>query len=144
LLARTLPCLARPEPPQEHKTTLTHAREQYRLSGHMEVVGALHPNPALCTARRSTWAGLSDAARAQFAGPAPGLPRAPDLCSGGGGVSDAAGAVKESGAGSGAQSTSPPPVRVTVSKGDPLQPFCLLVLHPREVRALQWALWDSN
>ncbi len=51
-------------------------REQFRLSGAMTLVQADCANPDFAKARQIQWQDLSDAARAQFAWPDPGQPRA--------------------------------------------------------------------
>ncbi|KAJ9535040.1 hypothetical protein QJQ45_029691 [Haematococcus lacustris] len=53
-------------------------REQFRLSGNLQVVGAEDPQPAMASARQAAWNALSPGARTQFGWPQPGLPRDPD------------------------------------------------------------------
>jgi pyridoxamine 5'-phosphate oxidase len=50
-------------------------REQFRFAGTIHVVDALHPKQNWQKAYHETWQALSAAARAQFYGVAPGLPR---------------------------------------------------------------------
>ncbi|KAJ9534878.1 hypothetical protein QJQ45_029562 [Haematococcus lacustris] len=57
---------------------LPQTREQFRLSGNLQVVGAEHPQPAMAAARQAAWNALSPGARTQFGWPQPGLPRDPD------------------------------------------------------------------
>lgn len=54
----------------------TETREQFRISGRLNLVGADHPDSTLQQARQETWKALSDNARLQFAWPYPGEPRA--------------------------------------------------------------------
>jgi pyridoxamine 5'-phosphate oxidase len=53
-------------------------REQFRLAGTLELIGADAPDAAKRRERAELWAALSDAARTQFTWPAPGDDRAPD------------------------------------------------------------------
>ncbi len=50
-------------------------REQFRLTGQLNLIGADHPDAALKNARQTTWQDLSDAARLQFVWPNPGKAR---------------------------------------------------------------------
>jgi pyridoxamine 5'-phosphate oxidase len=54
----------------------TKTREQFRLSGQLQLITAQEPNPDLQTARQTTWHNLSDPGRSQFAWPAPAQPMA--------------------------------------------------------------------
>ncbi|MEQ9234776.1 Npun_F5749 family FMN-dependent PPOX-type flavoprotein [Coleofasciculus sp. E2-BRE-01] len=85
-------------------------REQFRLRGQLILVGEDYPELTLKNERQTTWQGLSDAARVQFAWSNPGEPRI---------ESDPA-------------FSQPPP--------DPEQPlpnFCLLLLEPIQVDHLE-------
>ena len=53
-------------------------REQFRLVGQLNLIGAAPPNAGLKDARQTTWQDLSDAARLQFAWPHPGNARTDD------------------------------------------------------------------
>ncbi|WP_017302208.1 Npun_F5749 family FMN-dependent PPOX-type flavoprotein [Nodosilinea nodulosa] len=53
----------------------THTREQFRLGGPIQVVGA---DAALGEARQQAWESLSDSSRQQFYWPHPARPRAPE------------------------------------------------------------------
>ncbi|MBD1905736.1 MULTISPECIES: Npun_F5749 family FMN-dependent PPOX-type flavoprotein [Cyanophyceae] len=87
----------------------TNTREQFRLAGTLTLVQQEHPNPALQQARQTTWKDLSDAARVQFAWPAPRETRAD------------------------AVTFSPPPP----DSAQPLANFCLLLLEPVQVDHLE-------
>jgi pyridoxamine 5'-phosphate oxidase len=50
-------------------------REQFRFAGILHIVDALHPKESWQKSYHKTWQALSDAARAQFYGIAPGQPR---------------------------------------------------------------------
>lgn len=50
----------------------TKTREQFRIAGNLQLISSAEPNPYLKQARQTTWQNLSDAARSQFAWPAPG------------------------------------------------------------------------
>jgi pyridoxamine 5'-phosphate oxidase len=52
----------------------TKTREQFRLSGQLQIITAQEPNPDLQTARQTTWHNLSDPGRSQFAWPVPAQP----------------------------------------------------------------------
>ena len=100
------------------------SREQFRVEGTVRVVtdkeeedGASPSSPSLAAARRRAWQGMSDAARLQFAWPAPGAPQPPE------GLDPAV-----------FLSPSPPP-----PKGDepPPETFVLLVVEPSRVDHLQ-------
>jgi pyridoxamine 5'-phosphate oxidase len=54
-------------------------REQFRFAGTIYIVDALHPKEHWQKAYHDTWQKLSDAARAQFYGVAPGQPRDVEL-----------------------------------------------------------------
>lgn len=84
-------------------------REQFRISGSLEVVGESHGDERLLKARVQAWKNMSDAGRSQFAWPTPGIPR-PDpndksLFDG----------------------PAPP------ADADPVPAFCLLLLRPDHV-----------
>jgi pyridoxamine 5'-phosphate oxidase len=51
-------------------------REQFRILGQIQIVGAETAADGLQAARRHTWHNLSDGARAQFAWPEPGIAKA--------------------------------------------------------------------
>jgi pyridoxamine 5'-phosphate oxidase len=51
-------------------------REQFRFAGILHIVDGSHPKERWQKAYHETWRSLSEAARAQFYGVAPGLPRA--------------------------------------------------------------------
>ncbi|MGK7932580.1 MAG: Npun_F5749 family FMN-dependent PPOX-type flavoprotein [Microcystaceae cyanobacterium] len=53
----------------------TKTREQFRLSGKIELVTDNHDNPELVKARQILWQNLSDAAKKQFTWPFPKQPR---------------------------------------------------------------------
>ncbi len=86
-------------------------REQYRISGRLTIVDATHADDAMRAARQHAWNVLSDSARSQFAWPHPGMPR--DL--------------------SDSQAFNQP---APGPKEEPLEPFCLVVLDPHEVCAV--------
>ncbi|KAK3234695.1 hypothetical protein CYMTET_55054 [Cymbomonas tetramitiformis] len=54
---------------------LPNSREQYRMSGTLQVVNDEEKDPFLAQARRDMWARQSEGAQAQYAWPEPGLPR---------------------------------------------------------------------
>lgn len=85
------------------------SREQFRLLGKLTLVEANHPDANLIKARQTQWQDLSDAARLQFAWPAPGQPRTTD------------------------SNFNPPPPDPL----QPLPNFCLLLLDPVQVDHLQ-------
>lgn len=84
-------------------------REQFRLAGALTVVQPTHPDSELQQARHIAWQELSDAARAQFAWPYPGKPKA-----------------------SSDEFELPPPDKSTA-----LPNFCLLLLEPDHVDHLE-------
>ncbi|KAI8466059.1 MAG: phosphate oxidase-related protein [Monoraphidium minutum] len=98
---------------------LPNTREQYRISGRLDIVqegrggaaggGGGGGDAALAAARRKAWSNMSDAGRLQFLWPHPGLPRIPD---------------KED------LFLQPAPD----SAGEPAADFCLVVLYVDEVR----------
>eukprot|EP00193_Tetraselmis_chui_P001462 CAMPEP_0177761372 /NCGR_PEP_ID=MMETSP0491_2-20121128/5768_1 /TAXON_ID=63592 /ORGANISM="Tetraselmis chuii, Strain PLY429" /LENGTH=209 /DNA_ID=CAMNT_0019277339 /DNA_START=33 /DNA_END=662 /DNA_ORIENTATION=- len=51
------------------------SREQYRIQGTLDIIGASCDDSKLAKARVSAWKNMSDAGRTQFAWPQPGLPR---------------------------------------------------------------------
>lgn len=85
------------------------SREQFRLSGALNLVSVDHSDRALQRARQQQWVALSDSARLQFAWPHPGNPRSP-------------------------QEAFSPPAPDPVQ---PLDTFCLLLLDPEEVDHLE-------
>jgi pyridoxamine 5'-phosphate oxidase len=87
----------------------TESREQFRLTGTLLLVSAASPDEALQKARQQTWESLSDAARAQFTWPPSGQPRAPQTAF---------------------EAPAPHPAL-------PPEPFCLLLLSPKEVDHLE-------
>jgi pyridoxamine 5'-phosphate oxidase len=54
----------------------TKTREQFRLSGQLQLITAREANPDLQTARHATWHNLSNSGRSQFAWPTPAQPMA--------------------------------------------------------------------
>lgn len=96
-------------PPGEACWYFVKTREQFRLAGILTLIRAEHPEVELQQARQIAWQELSDAARLQFAWPAPGQPRAEAV----------------------AFSPQPPdPI-------EPLPHFCLLLLEPEQVDHLE-------
>ncbi|MBD0337230.1 MAG: pyridoxamine 5'-phosphate oxidase family protein [Cyanobacteria bacterium Co-bin13] len=87
----------------------TETREQFRLTGTLQLIDANSQKAALQIARQQTWESLSDAARIQFTWPASGQPRA---------AQDAF------------EAPAPHPSL-------PLESFCLLLLLPTEVDHLE-------
>lgn len=87
-------------------------REQYRISGTLEIVSSAHPDPVLLKARVNAWKRMSDGGRAQFAWPQPGLPR----------LEEHEHLYKDA-----------PPTDPEI----PLEAFCLVILAPEEVDHLQ-------
>lgn len=87
----------------------TKTREQFRISGNLQLITAAQTDNNLQLARQTTWHNLSDAARAQFAWPNPGKPAADQ-----------------------AEFDVPPPDADT-----PLDNFCLLLLTPKKIDHLQ-------
>jgi len=83
-------------------------REQFRLSGAIQLVQAQTTDEALHSLRRQLWQELSDAARRQFAWPHPGQVRSPD-----------------------------DPFEVTADPTEPLSCFVLLLLNPDFVDHLE-------
>jgi pyridoxamine 5'-phosphate oxidase len=81
------------------------SRDQFRLSGRLILVTAESEDPKLAKLRITQWQELSDSARAQFAWPDPGKPRAAN-----------------------AAFTPPPP-----DPTQPLPTFALLLLEPERV-----------
>lgn len=84
-------------------------REQFRLSGMLNLIRDTEPDEMLQKARRQMWQDLSDNSRIQFAWADPGKPRAE------------------------ASAFSPP----DPSKVEPLSNFCLLLLEPNHVDHLE-------
>jgi pyridoxamine 5'-phosphate oxidase len=84
-------------------------REQFRIAGQLILVRDNYPATALQQARQTAWKELSDAARLQFAWPAPGAARA------------------------NCEAFQPP----APDADEPLANFCLLLLDPVEVDHLE-------
>jgi pyridoxamine 5'-phosphate oxidase len=84
-------------------------REQFRLTGTLQLIRATESDEGLQKARHSAWQALSDSARVQFAWAQPREPKAPP------------------------ETFSPPPP----SEIDPLPQFCLLLLEPVGVDHLE-------
>ncbi|WP_019504739.1 Npun_F5749 family FMN-dependent PPOX-type flavoprotein [Pleurocapsa sp. PCC 7319] len=53
----------------------TKTREQFRITGNLQLITSAETNSDLKQARQTTWQHLSDAARSQFAWPDPGKPQ---------------------------------------------------------------------
>ena len=87
----------------------TKTREQFRITGNLQLVTAAETDTDLLLARKTTWHNLSDAARSQFAWPDPGKPQADKAAF---------------------DVTSP-------DANLPLDNFCLLLLTPNKVDHLQ-------
>ncbi len=87
----------------------TKTREQFRISGNLQLITAAQTDNNLQLARQTTWHNLSAAARAQFAWPNPGKPAADQ-----------------------AEFDILPPDADT-----PLDNFCLLLLTPKKIDHLQ-------
>lgn len=85
-------------------------REQFRITGHLNLVTLDNSTPALQTARITIWQDLSDAARLQFAWPDPGKSRIDS------------------------QAAFEPPAP---DPQKPLPNFCLLLLDPVQVDHLE-------
>lgn len=85
-------------------------REQFRLTGRLNLVQANCSSPELQAARQTMWQQLSEPARLQFAWPHPGQPRVEDTAA-----------------------FQPPPPDSTI----PLPHFCLLLLDPTQVDHLE-------
>lgn len=84
-------------------------REQFRITGMLQLITNTDPDTTLQTARQAAWQELSDSARVQFAWAHPGQPRAE------------------------ASAFSPPaPAEI-----EPLPHFCLLLLNPTQVDHLE-------
>lgn len=60
------------QPQAEACWYFTKTREQFRLSGRLELITETEGKPDLQIARKTTWQNLSDGARSQFAWPEPG------------------------------------------------------------------------
>jgi len=84
-------------------------REQFRLTGQLQLIEAAEPDEALAAIRQQLWENLSDKARSQFAWDHPGKPRQPD-----------------------AEFASEIPASTA-----PLPAFCALLLHPIHVDHLE-------
>lgn len=84
-------------------------REQFRIAGSLQLIGANFVDASLQSVRQQAWQELSDAARLQFSWPHPGKPR-----------SDSA-----------AFNPEPP------SPTEPLPHFCLVLLEPHQVDHLE-------
>ena len=87
----------------------TKTREQFRITGNLQLITSAETNSELQQARQTTWQHLSDAARSQFAWPAPGRPQADQALF----------------------NVNPPDANL------PLDNFCLLLLIPDKVDHLQ-------
>lgn len=61
-----------------HKHTKNQTREQYRLSGRIDVISSTTQDKALQNARKQQWGNLSDNAKVQFLWPFPKHPSPPD------------------------------------------------------------------
>jgi pyridoxamine 5'-phosphate oxidase len=85
-------------------------REQFRLSGTLELVTAKSSNASYCKARQAAWQGLSDAGRIQFDWETPGADRSQDP-----------------------QAANPP----TLDADRPSGNFCLLLLDVNAVHHLE-------
>ena len=85
-------------------------REQFRLSGTLELVTAQSSNASYCKARQAAWQGLSDAGRIQFDWETPGADRSQDP-----------------------QASNPP----TLDADRPSENFCLLLLDVNAVHHLE-------
>ena len=88
----------------------TKTREQFRLSGKLNIVKENCENKMLNQGRITTWKNLSDATRIQFAWPDPGKPRKEDN------------EAFES---------------LELSEKEPVKNFCLLLFNPEEVDRLE-------
>ena len=88
----------------------TKTREQFRISGKLNIVKEDCENETLKQARITTWKNLSDATRIQFAWPDPGKPRKEDNRAFEG---------------------------LEVSEKEPVKNFCLLLFNPEEVDRLE-------
>ena len=84
-------------------------REQFRLTGQLQLIEATETDETLATIRRQLWERLSDKARSQFAWEHPGQPRQPDTEF----------------------------VREISAAMEPLPHFCALLLHPVHVDHLE-------
>lgn len=84
-------------------------REQFRLTGQLQLIAANEPDETLVAFRRQLWENLSDKARSQFAWPHPGQARQPDA----------------------------PFVSEISATAEPLSTFCALLLHPTYVDHLE-------
>ena len=97
------------QPDAEACWYFTKTREQFRLTGKIQIITETDADSSLQSARQITWQNLSDAARSQFAWCYPGKPR----------VNQEAFSV-------------PPP-----NPNQPLDNFCLLLLTPHRVDHLE-------
>ena len=87
----------------------TKTREQFRITGNLQLITTTETEPELLQARKMTWRDLSDSARSQFAWPTPAQP-----------VADKS-----------AFDVDPPDASI------PLDNFCLLLLIPQKIDRLQ-------
>ena len=87
----------------------TKTREQFRITGNLQLITVAETNSDLQKARQTTWQNISDAARSQFAWPHPAQPAADK-----------------------AKFEVEPP-----DKDTPLDNFCLLLLTPNKIDHLQ-------
>ncbi len=88
----------------------TKTREQFRISGYLQLVDCDNDDLELIAARKAAWQKISDNARSQFMWPNPGEPRSDDLT----------------------LFTSETP-----SAHEPVTNFCLLLLTPQKVDHLE-------
>ena len=99
----------------EHQATaeacwyFTKTREQFRITGELQLITVDTTEPDLQQARQTTWQNISDSARSQFAWPKPAQPAADK-----------------------AKFDIEPP-----DAGTPLDNFCLLLLTPTKIDHLQ-------
>lgn len=84
-------------------------REQFRISGKLQVVTATEKDTDLLHLRETAWLALSEGARSQFAWPHPGQPK----------------------------SMSEEESQKSIAFTTPLEEFCLLLLIPKEVDHLE-------
>ncbi|HEY9769310.1 MAG TPA: Npun_F5749 family FMN-dependent PPOX-type flavoprotein [Coleofasciculaceae cyanobacterium] len=87
----------------------TKTREQFRITGSLQLVTVIDADDSLQQARKTTWQNLSDSARSQFAWPNPAQPAADKS----------------------AFEVDPP------DADTPLNNFCLLLLTPKKIDHLQ-------
>lgn len=112
---------------------LAATREQFRLAGALAVVGPGCGDAPLAAARARAWGNLSDAARAQFSWPQPGLPLPEE-----GGAEAEGGAADGDAAAPGGEAAAAAP---QPGAAPPLDTFCLLVLS---VSRVDWLRLRGN